>query len=57
MSNKPNPGSPEALEKGCLCPQEDNKFGMGVYIQLKDGKKAFWINSQCPLHGENDERD
>lgn len=43
----PNPGSPEAVEAGCLCPVLDNHYGKGA------GDKSntqFWYNSSCPLH-------
>lgn len=43
----PNPGSSQALAMGCLCPQMDNKYGVGSGW----GKGAFWINMDCPLHG------
>jgi len=42
-----NPGSPEAIKAGCLCPVLDNYHGLG----LGDGK--FWINADCPLHGQD----
>ncbi len=41
----PNPGSPEALAQGCLCPVIDNCRGRGIGGQ-------FWMNLECPLHGE-----
>lgn len=46
--NIPNPGSNEALDKGCTCPVLDNGHGNGV---LWDGELSFWINAECPLHG------
>lgn len=39
-----NPGSDEALDKGCLCPVLDNGHG-----KKRDG--LFWMNIDCPLHG------
>ena len=48
MSDLPNPGSPEAVEKGCTCPIIDNHHGEGFPC---DGKQAFWIDATCPLHG------
>jgi hypothetical protein len=46
---QPNPGSPEAVEKGCKCPVMDNHNGEG---RPSDGyDKSFWINRNCPLHG------
>lgn len=40
----PNPGSDEALAKGCTCPVIDNGRGHGR------GDGNFWINEGCPLH-------
>lgn len=52
--NTPNPGSPEAAEQGCTCPVLDNGHGSGAWggIRDEDGNHAFWINDNCPLHGE-----
>lgn len=44
----PNPGSPAAVKKGCLCPVMDNAHGKGSGY----GKGTFWINQDCPLHGK-----
>lgn len=44
---QPNPGSDEAVRRGCLCPVLDNARGLGIY---RDGKE-FWIDHGCPLHG------
>lgn len=38
----PDPGTPEAKEQGCTCPQE--------YNQQLDSDERFVINSQCPIH-------
>jgi len=43
----PNPGSPEAIKKGCTCPVMDNNGGRGL-----GDMGFFWINSSCPLHGD-----
>ena len=43
----PNPGSPEAVAKGCTCPVIDNHHGRGFGV---DGKQ-FWMDGGCPLHG------
>ncbi len=45
--NKPNPGSKEAQEAGCLCPVIDNHYGRGV----DDKQGEFWMVETCPLHG------
>lgn len=47
----PNPGSNEALNKGCTCPVLDNGHGKGVQTD-SDGKPMFWINEHCPLHNQ-----
>ena len=45
----PNPGNPEAIEAGCLCPIWDNHRGQG--IPGEHGDRLFWQNEICPLHG------
>lgn len=42
---KPNPGSDEAIERGCTCPVLDNGHG-----RINGGEGPFWINEGCPLH-------
>jgi hypothetical protein len=49
-SETPKPGSPAAIEAGCLCPVMDNGHGRGVH---GDGEKyGWWMVEDCPLHGE-----
>jgi hypothetical protein len=48
--DKPSPGSKEAVEQGCTCPVMDNGHGWGI-PDMK-GEIMFWINEDCPLHGE-----
>jgi hypothetical protein len=43
----PNPGSDEAIERGCTCPVIDNHYGEGM--PYRDGPR-FWISGNCPLH-------
>jgi hypothetical protein len=45
LEELPNPGSDEAVDRGCKCAQIDNCYGKGF-----DGGK-FWINGACLLHG------
>lgn len=48
-----NPGSNEAIAFNCTCPVLDNSHGLGAYggtVKDREGKTAFWINSNCPLH-------
>lgn len=47
MAEHPNPGSPEAVERGCTCPVIDNHYGEGT--PHRDGPR-FWINWKCDLH-------
>ena len=48
MTDRPNPGSDEAIALGCTCPVLDNGRGKGFVL---DGKRVFWKNAKCPLHG------
>lgn len=43
----PNPGSPEAVARGCTCPVIDNHHGRGV--PASDGP-WFWHTVGCPVH-------
>ena len=43
------PGSPEAVKAGCTCAVMDNHHGEGV--PMRDGKRGFYLNADCPLHG------
>lgn len=52
--NTPNPGSPEAIKQGCLCPVIDNAHGKGYLGGVKDpetGETVFVWRADCPLHG------
>lgn len=42
----PAPGTAEAKERDCTCPENDNRDGAG----LKDGQ-IFAVDKDCPLHG------
>ena len=46
----PNPGSNEAMKKGCLCAVLDNCHGWGSF---DFGMGKFWVTESCPLHGKN----
>lgn len=46
MKFKMNPGSEEAIKKGCTCPVLDNSHGQGFYGR----KGVFVINTDCKLH-------
>lgn len=48
MTDKPNPGSDEAIALGCECPVLDNAHGKGIIL---NGERYHWKNDDCPLHG------
>ena len=51
----PNPGSPEAVARGCICAIRDNGSGRGARGgTLVDGQKVFVTEDDCPLHGSDD---
>lgn len=52
MSAKPAPGSDAARLIGCKCPVIDNGHGRGSGRVDDNGKPAYWINAECPVHGE-----
>lgn len=45
----PNPGSDEAVRRGCTCPQIDNEHGRGYR-----GGPGFAISEKCRLHGQRE---
>jgi hypothetical protein len=49
---KPNPGTKEAIESGCICPVLDNNHGKGIPIKTKDGtiQTGYWMDNACPIH-------
>lgn len=49
MTDKPNPGSVEAVDIGCLCARMDNAHGKGIIL---NGERVWWITADCPLHGD-----
>ncbi len=44
----PNPGSDEAIERGCICPVLDNRYGRG--INFSGEYTVFVYTVGCPLH-------
>jgi len=48
----PNPGSPEAKKQGCTCATQDNGNGRGCGLKSEDGFPLFWIEPECPIHGD-----
>lgn len=48
----PSPGSYMAVIKGCKCGILDNNYGDGVYTDKDSGLVMYYINSDCPLHGD-----
>ncbi len=55
MSERPNPGSREALDAGCRCPVMDNAHGKFPPIPAGTpwgGETGGWyVNPDCPVHG------
>ena len=47
------PGSLEAVAMGCECPVLDNNHGGGIE---RRGERVWWISSQCPMHGDAQNR-
>ncbi len=45
-----NPGSPEAVKKGCRCSPTNNHNGKGFRPGGR-GEPIFWKEENCPLHG------
>ena len=47
---KYNPGSPEAVARGCTCPEAENNFGRG---RSKNGviEASFTADPYCRIHG------
>ena len=52
-----NPGSDEAIKRGCVCPILDNEHGRGCGWVNADGTQAFWITQGCPLHSLTEIKD
>ena len=52
MTNAPNPGSRDAIAKGCTCPVMDNGHGRGYMggVKDKDGNALFVYSASCPVH-------
>ncbi len=48
-----NPGSKEARDSGCTCPVLDNGYGLGCGYRDEKGTMLFYINTDCPVHGNN----
>lgn len=52
-SERPNPGSREAGEQGCICAVIDNGHGRGYLGGMRDpetGETLFVVTVGCPLH-------
>lgn len=47
--DRPNPGSKEAIDLGCVCPVLDNAHGRGAW-GTRGVKAIFWICGDCKLH-------
>lgn len=53
ITDKPNPGSKEAIDQGCKCPVLDNHHGRGVLIG-QDPNPQFWYTEDCPVHNSKE---
>jgi len=47
---KPNPGSVEAIRKGCTCDPQRNGFGSGEPLAASK-ERRYYPDWKCPLHG------
>lgn len=45
----PNPGSDDAVKKGCTCPIFDNNHGR-FPPYTHEGVGEWWYDASCPLH-------
>jgi len=53
MKEKPNPGSQEALDQGCICAVLDNNHGKFAPWPPDD----WWITEGCPVHTSTEEKE
>lgn len=50
------PGSPLAVNNGCLCAVLDNYHGQGFPLTRHGVTRvSFWISDDCPLHAPTTE--
>lgn len=49
LGNVPNPGSDEAIKRGCICAVMDNARGRGCGRDV-NGERLFYITAGCPVH-------
>lgn len=50
------PGSFKAIDRGCSCARIENGYGIGAWVDAS-GRKQFWTNADCVLHGVTAQRD
>lgn len=48
----PNPGSKEAKDLGCTCPDRENCYGKGIH-DVERGL-CFYYDLDCPVHCATD---
>ena len=46
----PRPGSDEAVDRGCICPVEENGFGHGAVDPQSGCIGGYWQTQGCPVH-------
>lgn len=44
------PGSPQAIQSGCLCPMEENFHGEHAPHLGADLEPLWWVQTGCPIH-------
>lgn len=51
----PNPGSPDALAQGCICPALKNNWGRTPPFPSSEKRPAgaWYIRVDCPVHGDS----
>jgi hypothetical protein len=47
---QPNPGSDQALNRGCTCAVMDNNRGLRAPMR----ENQWWITAECPVHDPTD---
>ena len=49
MKNKPRRNI--AMLLGCTCPEKENMNGFGSHYVTESGERLFYIDKDCPIHG------
>ena len=57
MLKDPQPGTKEAVDAGCSCPEIDNTLGPERFVlnpEVIDGSILYLLTVNCSLHGTNE---